>query len=135
MTARYIASEFTRFGLKPAGDSGTWFQRFPLVQRQLLTAQSYVEFSQIEGQGLIVLPFTTSVRLRVGEASGGPVHAGFVMVGGQINIDQLPADSMLKDRFLVWVADTATAGQVASGLVTRAIRRGKRGSKLPQEGR
>jgi hypothetical protein len=29
-TARYIASEFSAFGLTPAGDSGTFIQRYPL---------------------------------------------------------------------------------------------------------
>jgi hypothetical protein len=30
LTARYIASEFARFGLRPAGDSGTFIQRYPI---------------------------------------------------------------------------------------------------------
>src|SRR4051812_5608284 len=29
----YIASEFARFGLKPAGDNGTWFQNLPFYRR------------------------------------------------------------------------------------------------------
>jgi Peptidase family M28 len=127
MTARYIASEFKRFGLKPGGDSGSWYQRFPLVQKQLLTAQSYVEFTQVGGQGLIVLPYTTSVRHWVGEASGKPVQAGFVLVGGQVSLDQLPADSILKDRFLVWVADWAMVEKVGNGLITKAMQSGARG--------
>ena len=27
LTAQYIADEFKRFGLKPGGENGTWFQR------------------------------------------------------------------------------------------------------------
>ena len=30
LTANYIAAEFARFGLRPAGDSGTFIQRYPL---------------------------------------------------------------------------------------------------------
>jgi Zn-dependent M28 family amino/carboxypeptidase len=30
MTARYVADHFGKFGLTPAGDSGTWFQRYPV---------------------------------------------------------------------------------------------------------
>ena len=30
LTAAYIAAEFARFGLRPAGDSGTFIQRYPL---------------------------------------------------------------------------------------------------------
>lgn len=32
MTASYIASQFSRLGLKPGGDSGTFIQRFPLMK-------------------------------------------------------------------------------------------------------
>jgi len=28
-TTAYIAAEFARLGLKPAGDNGTWFQNLP----------------------------------------------------------------------------------------------------------
>ena len=30
LTARYVADQFQRFGLKPGGDNGTWLQRFPV---------------------------------------------------------------------------------------------------------
>jgi hypothetical protein len=29
-TAQYVADQFKKFGLKPGGDNGTWFQRYPL---------------------------------------------------------------------------------------------------------
>ena len=29
-TAQYIADQFKKFGLKPGGDTGTWFQRYPV---------------------------------------------------------------------------------------------------------
>lgn len=29
--AKYIAAQFARLGLEPAGDSGTWFQRVPII--------------------------------------------------------------------------------------------------------
>lgn len=31
LAARYIASQFQRLGLEPAGDGGTWFQRVPII--------------------------------------------------------------------------------------------------------
>ncbi len=31
LAARYIASQFTRLGLEPAGDSGTWYHRVPII--------------------------------------------------------------------------------------------------------
>ncbi len=41
MTAHYIASEFKRFGLQPAGDSGSFIQRYPLA-RPLVDARTSV---------------------------------------------------------------------------------------------
>jgi peptidase M28-like protein len=127
MTARYIAAEFKRFGLRPGGDSGTWFQRLPLVQKQLLAAQSYVEFTQIDGQGTIILPYSTSVRHWAGEGTGVPVQGGIVLVGGKFDVAELPPDSVFKDRFFVWIADTATLQKAAFGVVTKMRQSGARG--------
>ena len=42
MTAKYVAEEFRRFGLRPGGDNGAWFQRYPITRRRLQPAQSRV---------------------------------------------------------------------------------------------
>ncbi|HEV7905185.1 MAG TPA: hypothetical protein VGO96_15195, partial [Pyrinomonadaceae bacterium] len=34
-TAKYIATHLARFGVKPAGDDGTFFQRISLVRRKV----------------------------------------------------------------------------------------------------
>jgi peptidase M28-like protein len=49
---QYIASELARFGLEPAGDSGTFFQTIPLVRRRsdstaTLFAETWVEARRI----------------------------------------------------------------------------------------
>src|SRR5690606_24553547 len=44
LTAQYIADEFKRFGLKPGGENGTWFQRYPIVTVKLDVAASHVGF-------------------------------------------------------------------------------------------
>jgi hypothetical protein len=43
ITAQHVASEFRRAGLRPAGDSGSYFQRFGLTQWTVDTLQSVVE--------------------------------------------------------------------------------------------
>src|SRR5712671_6281168 len=43
--AAYIAAEFKRFGLKPGGENGTFFQRYTITQSQIDTAKSRVTFS------------------------------------------------------------------------------------------
>lgn len=42
---RYIADELRRFGLEPAGDNGSFFQRVPLVTTALDTARSAIEIA------------------------------------------------------------------------------------------
>jgi len=41
-TAQYVADEFKRFGLKPAGENGTWFQRYTISRRKIDPAGSHV---------------------------------------------------------------------------------------------
>src|ERR1041384_2323038 len=43
--AAYVAAEFKRFGLKPGGENGTFFQRYSITQSQIDTAKSRVTFS------------------------------------------------------------------------------------------
>jgi hypothetical protein len=40
LTAQWVADEFKRAGLKPAGENGTWFQRYPLRRSGLDAGQS-----------------------------------------------------------------------------------------------
>ena len=48
-TARYIASEFERFGLAPAGDRGSFVQRYPLPTGQPGQTQSRVSAPNVVG--------------------------------------------------------------------------------------
>ena len=41
LTAQYVADQFQKFGLKPAGDNGTWLQRY-LVGNDTVTAPNTV---------------------------------------------------------------------------------------------
>src|SRR5580698_5587069 len=41
--AKYVADQFAAAGLKPAGDNGTFFQRVPMHQVDLVEAKSSVE--------------------------------------------------------------------------------------------
>ncbi len=40
--ANYIAGEFRRFGLKPGGDGGTYFQRYGILRQQVDTSMSFL---------------------------------------------------------------------------------------------
>src|SRR5213593_3596991 len=43
--ARFIATHLSRWGLKPAGDDGSYFQRIALTQNKIDPALSYVEIN------------------------------------------------------------------------------------------
>ncbi len=45
LTAQYVADQFRAFGLKPGGDKGSWFQRYPITRRSLDLEHSRVIFS------------------------------------------------------------------------------------------
>ncbi|MGH7537076.1 MAG: M20/M25/M40 family metallo-hydrolase, partial [Gemmatimonadales bacterium] len=64
--ARYIAGEFRRLGLKPGGDSGSYLQRFWILQRQLDSARATLEIAAPSGtvtlkpgRDVNLLPFGT----------------------------------------------------------------------------
>jgi hypothetical protein len=42
IAAQYIAGFFHRYGLKPVGDAGTFFQNFPMVEAHVDRSASYV---------------------------------------------------------------------------------------------
>ena len=45
LTAQYVADQFKRFGLKPGGDDGSWFQRYDVTRRRLDQGASRMVFS------------------------------------------------------------------------------------------
>lgn len=103
MTAAYVADQLKQAGFKPAGDSGTWFQHFPLIRRRLLAAQSELRFTGADGSE-IVLPFATSAALINGGKQATERSGGVVLLGGALDPATLqPAD--FKDRFVVMALD------------------------------
>src|SRR5262245_36753432 len=81
--ARFIAAHLSRWGLKPAGDDGSYFQRVALTQKKIDPALSYVE---INGQrfnfGEDFLAWTMA-----GAASGPLVYVSHGWVIKAKNID------------------------------------------------
>ncbi len=85
-TAEYIAGEFRRFGLKPGGENGTWFQRYPIIRRQLDSAASAL---RIEGPGGNA---TLKLGVEVGLGRGGPTP--LTPRQGPVVVIAGPADSV-----------------------------------------
>ncbi|HEY8187077.1 MAG TPA: hypothetical protein VIF64_13460, partial [Pyrinomonadaceae bacterium] len=45
ITAKFIATHLSRWGLRPAGDSGSYFQQIALRRSKIESRQTYAEFN------------------------------------------------------------------------------------------
>ncbi|NNG17553.1 MAG: M28 family peptidase [Gemmatimonadales bacterium] len=126
-TAAYIAAQFKAFGLEPAGDEGGYLQRYPLIRRRLKVEDSYMQAAEVDGMGLVILPYATSAIHHVGALTGEPITGSMVFLGGPPDPEKFPADSVLKGKFLMWVMDWATVDQAADGIMMKAMSAGMAG--------
>ena len=79
MTAGYAAAEFRRLGLRPAGDAGSYLQRYPLIISRFDPAKSWVRATGRAGTLWQVGP---DLPLMQGKATGDVTGAGVVLVVG-----------------------------------------------------
>jgi hypothetical protein len=99
-TAQYVAAQFRRFGLQPAGENGTWFQRYTISRRRLNVAGSHIGF-MIRGQHTRV-SLASNARYVFGGVPAGEVHAPTLLVGGAYTVEDVErADAKGKAVILV----------------------------------
>jgi hypothetical protein len=82
-TAQYVADQFQQFGLRPGGDSSSWFQRYPISRRRLNLERSRVIFSA--GGTQRVAPFSSAARLVLGKVPERLLSGAVVLVSGPIS--------------------------------------------------
>jgi hypothetical protein len=99
-TAEYVAAEFRRAGLHPAGDSGSYFQRFELARWTIDTARSAVELRSPRSRA--VAPVGIEARYVDGRLPAQPLE-GPVLVR---TADAAPAKD-LSGRIVLLVLDYA----------------------------
>lgn len=112
--AAYIASEFHRFGLTPAGDEGTWIQRWPFTLRGLDVAG--VRFDVQSGGQAQPLSYRSDFYVAGGARatfSGGLVFVGDAVPGPDAR------GMLLRDR-AVLITMPAGQGQQAFQALNRA---------------
>lgn len=104
-TAKYFAARYAEWGIRPAGENGTYFQRYPLVARGLRQSDAYLDVAEATGP----------TRFRMGDlayVTGGwvatPTHARGLILGGAMTA-QAVAAAPVKGHFVVLVSDTAKA--------------------------
>lgn len=101
IAAKFIAFNLSRWGFKPAGDNGTFFQKIGLKRGQIDKDQSKLEFggqSFKPGEDFIPQPM-------MGEAAGNLVYVGHGFVVKAKNINAY-AGIDVKDKIVVSVATT-----------------------------
>jgi hypothetical protein len=120
LTASYLASEYKRIGLEPAGDSGTYFQRYAITRRKLDPAASTLTVTTPNGS--VTTKLSEGARYYLGAVPSQPVEGEVVMLGGAIDptkADQLP----IRGKIAFYVGDYATAEAAGrSNQVLRALR-------------
>ncbi|HXE58073.1 MAG TPA: M20/M25/M40 family metallo-hydrolase [Gemmatimonadales bacterium] len=127
-TARYLADEFRRFGLKPGGENGTWFQRYTIARRRLDAGASRITF--VAGGARSAARFDRDAALTFGGAPARPVAGTPYLLAGALDPARIDR-SALKGRLLLVVLDYAKprppAAQQALGV---ALQTGVRGIVL-----
>lgn len=113
LTAQYVADQFQKFGLKPGGDGGGWFQRYPITRRRLELDQSRVVFQA--GDRKDIAAFTSSARYDGGPVPEKPLNGKAVLVGGRQTAESADR-SGVRDKMVLYVPqggfESATTQQV-----------------------
>jgi Peptidase family M28 len=116
LTARYVAEEFRRFGLRPAGD-GSFIQKYPITRRRLDLGKSSVVFKS--GSTQQRADFTTAARLDGGTVPEQAFESPAILIGGAQTAQS--ADQVgLRDKVVIYIPpaqrDLVTIQQVLRAL-------------------
>jgi len=101
-TAKYVADQFRKFGLKPAGEHGTFFQRYVIARRRIDPAGSHVSFA-IHGSRKDV-GLDRDARFAFGRAIPAEIHGPAFLVGGTFS-SQESAPLPVKGKAVIMVLD------------------------------
>jgi len=97
----YIATELRRLGLRPAGDSGSFLQRVPLMRFRVDSAGATLR----AGSAALALweyyPYQPDFHVPVRPVSGAPV----VYIGGAADAASLPPRDSLKGKVVLFRSD------------------------------
>jgi Peptidase family M28 len=102
--AAHVIAEFHRLGLRPAGDRGTYVQRFGLSRWMVDTAASSLEVSARGASATVA--FGGDVRVIGGEVSGKQIAGHAILVAGPLR-PAVTRDPRLRDRIVLLTPDFA----------------------------
>lgn len=120
LTAQYIADEFKRFGLKPGGENGTWFQRYPILRTKLDVAGSHVGF--MFGGKHVHAEFARDARWSGGAVPTEEMGGEALLVAGPVKADAPGFDAaQAKDRVVLWIMDYTKPSPRGNDEIARAL--------------
>ena len=123
-TAAYIAAQFRSFGLAPAGDSGTFFQRYA-IRRLQVDSTSFVMVMGRGAHGHWMLG--RDAILAYGRPPAQPVTGPVVLVAGVPGDTVAPfGDMPLAGAIVIQVARRRELGAAVLPLITKAAAAGVR---------
>ncbi|HET7040697.1 MAG TPA: M28 family peptidase [Gemmatimonadales bacterium] len=113
-TAQYVADQFRRFGLKPGGEHGTYFQRYAIERRKFDAAGSTITATGPGGRSVATLQ--NDAWLAAGTAPAEAVTGDAVALGVLLDPAQLDA-AAVRGKVALVVADyTKSLPQTANRL-------------------
>ena len=116
--ASWIAGEFRRFGLRPGGDSGTYFQRYPIVRKQLDTVETSLTVAR-HGRASVALKAANDLSV----LHVGPHFPSRDVSGPVVLLAGSAADSLTSaDVAGAWLAEIGTVGRGGLQIDLRAAR-------------
>ncbi len=119
LTARYVADQFKRFGLRPGGDDGGWFQRYPITRRRFDAAGSRVVL--VAGRTEATARFDRTARYVQGAVPAAALTGPTVLVAGALGPDDV-SRMALRDRIVVYAPGGGGLPSERATRVTRALR-------------
>jgi len=123
--ARYIAGEFRRFGLRPAGDSGGFIQHYPIVRRTIDTSRSTLT---ITGSSPTPVVLHVGVQVNLPPFSPPPtrpVSGSIVVVAGSPDATDPLGTADVSGAWLGQIVTAGPQGFVPNGeVIGAALRRG-----------
>lgn len=115
-TAQWLADNYKKWGLKPAGENGTYFQRYTMVKRAPDIANSY--FEAIEGDHSTTYKFD-KWAYPSGPMTGKTISGPIRILAGAITVKDVEP-LQLSGQIVLWVQNAARGADNA--LVGRALR-------------
>ncbi|HVE77523.1 MAG TPA: M28 family peptidase [Gemmatimonadaceae bacterium] len=101
-TARWVADQLQSFGLKPGGDSGTFFQRYTIATTRFNAGASSVVLRA--GNATATARFDTDARYAEGGTPARPVTGDVVLLGGRLDQRAIEG-AALRGRVVLFVMD------------------------------